>query len=823
MEKSFLKRNKFLMIVLLILLLVALAFIAIFGYLLLVSRRTLPSSPAVSISHPRSGDAVLLEHTAVIRAISSDPEGVSSVEFYVNGELVGSQINPDPQPDQPFTVTQAFRPTEEGAYTIFLRAVDSDGYKGESLPVVVDALPHSEPAQADAEVIAGEGDTLEGIADRFGVNPEDISEKNPDLDDALSPGTSVFVPQPGSKSPQEEDDPEDQDDPAPPVGQPQPASPSGSPGSTLTPILTPWWVNLIPPSVDPQLICKINPQACNVRTLAGEPPEAPGTPQITYNTDTCEVQVSWVDNSDDEQGFRLYRQSTGNQQMTLVAELNPLNGSGGTATYTDLPAAYGTDSFRYVVSAFNGGGVNYSSASEMVAIDCALNAQNAVGVEIGLGEMTTAESYDRLYCYISLMGAAHERFPASQDEFITPGGGPIQLSNFFGNEGVRTLLIPEGESFTIDAVCWGWQGDSLRNLGGFSRIHPPGDWNGQQFTAGPDSGAYTVTYSLGGLSGDSPAAGPVESADIPTPYGLHTAAQRRDCTRSGGCTTVEQNSLIWNYDTEGMPDGQELVGYRVYTRNQSTNETTLFHEKLPLLEQYGRFATNTSPLLGNCASPRGFYVTALTRGVYGQIESLPSELFEHDPGCQIALEVTMESLQTGDLKDGVFNSNNLEGWGFMSFLLKDANGNDWGHVAYWNSHPYSGEENLVISPPPYTSLLEENKGYGWEDFWLGINEYHEGEGYLYLYGDPNAVYGKNQNKFVLPISHEHEYLDIWILIYDHDTPPNADDQWCDIDHIEASRSTEDWLNFDEEIFRRCHRDEGEGEIRFRIRGVEYDE
>jgi hypothetical protein len=263
-----------------------------------------------------------------------------------------------------------------------------------------------------------------------------------------------------------------------------------------------------------------------------------------------------------------------------------------------------------------------------------------------------------------------------------------------------------------------------------------------------------------------------------------------------------------------MPAGQELVGYRVYITQESWPSAGLFYEILPLPLGYGTFATNASPLLGNCSVERQYYVIAVTRGVYGEIESMRSELFEYDPGCEVALEVTLETLETGDLKDGVFSPNTLETYGFISLLLRNSAGNAHGYQVYWNDHPIDSKSNLSVTPRPYTTKIEQDKTYSWANFSLGVGEFsNRGAGYQW---------GQNQNTFVLPMNSEDESLDISFTVYDDDGS-KQDDLWCDIDIVYSSQPFEDWLNFDQTKTVSCFDSEGEGEITLRIRGVKYNE
>jgi hypothetical protein len=795
-------------------------------FFLLITQSELPTLPNVSISSPFPDSVIVLEDPVIVRGSASDPNGIASIEFWVNGTLIGEQVNPDPQPDEEFLASQSFRPSEIGSYTIFLRAADAEGYSNESVPLVLEAVTYEPPGVMDIEVLADEDDTLESLAEEYGTDPGELDELNPG---GITPGSLVTVRVPAGQSAPEGD--EEQDDTVPPVGTQPPGQTPGSGGSTLTPISLPGWVSVIPASVDPSLICKIAPGICNLRSTGGIAPVVPPVPQVDSNSSSCEVRLAWVDDNEDEAGFRIYRKNLSSGIQIEVEELGDLDGSGQTAVYVDTPVD--TGQYRYLISAFNAGGESFSGASEIVEVDCPLELANASAVEIGMAEMSTAQQYDRLYCYMSFMGQPYQRFPAGQNNFIQPGDEAIDLAAFFGFDGSRRLVLPSEEPLTFEGECWGWQGGNLSNLGSFIRSHPPEDWNGQVYAAGPDTGTYALAYRLQGLANNQTRSGHLESFLIPVPTNLRAVEFRHECSDTRGCYSIVEPSLMWDYDDSiELPEGQSLAGFYVYRRLPSETRDRLFFENLPYLEEYNPYVNNTAPLMGNCESTATYYVTTVSRGVYGEIESPPSEDFHYNTPCQIALEITMETLETGNLKDGVLN-NKLEAYGFLSFLLKSGETEDHGYTVEWNGHPNipmgtwckdcygDPEPELYIAPPPYTTVLEQDRTYHWEDFWLGIDQYENGEGYYFFNRNPEADFGKNQNVYIIPFRNELESLRIWILVQEDDGR-SGDDQWCDRDILYLSRSPEEWLALDEIVSVSCDEDHGEGTITLRIRGVEYE-
>jgi hypothetical protein len=84
-------------------------------------------------------------------------------------------------------------------------------------------------------------------------------------------------------------------------------------------------------------------------TPSSEPPAAPGgfsTGQVVCSANEYTVPLSWQDQSDNEEGFRLYRDGQ------LIATLNA-NAKG----YTDSPPATGSP-VEYGLEAFNDAGAS---------------------------------------------------------------------------------------------------------------------------------------------------------------------------------------------------------------------------------------------------------------------------------------------------------------------------------------------------------------------------------------------------------------------------------------------------------------------------------
>ena len=70
------------------------------------------------------------------------------------------------------------------------------------------------------------------------------------------------------------------------------------------------------------------------------------------------------------------------------------------------------------------------------------------------------------------------------------------MPTYASGDNKRTLMLDGITPLQIVADCLGRQGDTLIDLGRFTRSHPPAEWDGRLLTAGPDSGAFSVTYRI---------------------------------------------------------------------------------------------------------------------------------------------------------------------------------------------------------------------------------------------------------------------------------------------------------------------------------------
>ncbi len=121
------------------------------------------SKPVVVIQSPPSGAEFKAGQDIAIQSLSSDPEGIQSVELLVNGIPVRSNPAPLAQPSPSFQLIQTVSPSQAGIYVLTVRAKNARGNTGEAAinltvvnPVVVTVTPAATiPTEATPVVTPG--------------------------------------------------------------------------------------------------------------------------------------------------------------------------------------------------------------------------------------------------------------------------------------------------------------------------------------------------------------------------------------------------------------------------------------------------------------------------------------------------------------------------------------------------------------------------------------------------------------------------------------------------------------------------------------------
>lgn len=689
------------------------AVVAIGTYAFFTLRRPLPSRPRVVLVSALGQGELIAGQTQIMRATASDPEGIDRVEFWVNGGLIGTQLNTENGETNSFSASQAWRPDAPGLYTLQAQAYDTQGYVGQSELIVLQAeawVSDDDPA-ATTQVILGEGETLEALALALGVDPEELMEG----DDGMA---APF----GFDEEEGESDDEDSEVPTVPPASPETGAPS-EPSSEPLPFSPPTWRDstALPHlwgrlgGSEPGTACRLFPLLCVVPILGGSPPLPPSEVRAEVDPATgCEVRVSWRDNAEDEVGYEIYRlslsddDSSGTIPTDLIALVGPVPGSGDLASITDhLPPSLGPRDYAYMVNAYNSGGeVVSSSPSNTVSSACLpeeLRGTQAIAVEAL--EMHISESLDvyQVYCYVSLAEAPFERIPPPPS-IIVYEDDAWNIARYFSGGNRRSLIARTDQPLTVEAECLGYRRGSgveaeLVRLGSFIRSHPSSEWDGRLLYAGPDDGAFQVIYRISPVIATDTPSWPVIDPSLPAPYGLYTDDYWVDC--DAGCSPMDEPGLHWSWDGGALGD-TAIRGFNIYQRLEGESRYRIIGSA-PL--------PGFSAALGPCVSRSYYAVSAVSSAVdpaTGELRHSPlSAELEVERHCEYALEIELLGLNAIQVRDGFRGRRNtVQAYGEIRVNRV---------VVKWNAHCDGSFRHGCIGTGPNTTTLRN--GVDYPDLW----------------------------------------------------------------------------------------------------------
>ena len=728
--------------------------VALLAFFYLSSFRATPTLPIVTLTEAFPKNPVVSGQSVLVFGRASDPDGIAAVELWVDGTTVASQANPDPGSDQPFDASLAWIPTGPADYLVLLRATDRKGSAGQSEPVLIQAVERTYTHEV------GQGETIQEIAQAFGTTPEDLRARNPGAGSAPGAGSMLDVPAApaadgadSSGPPPEGGDAEE----PPRVDPPVPAPPPSGDETPAEPAPRGYWRYLPLPR---NFVCLFNPAACAAprddETLT--PPSGVGVKLH----DPCQMGVGWLDESVNEVGFRVYRVARRPFRIDMVGLLRASPGTGTRLGFLD-ESPPNQDLF-YFIAAYNARGEAWSAPSETLGVTCA-SADPPAGWSLAIEalDMSVRDSYDRLYCYVSLTGSPFERVPVG-GQFIQLESGSWNIARHFSGEN-RRAIFSDGSPVDVVAECLGWQGGTLINLGRFSRSHPREEWDGRHLTAGPSDGSFVVTYRIQPFIETEDEVGSsswaLVNSMVPPPYNLrigpdYVLVSPDDGSGLGGHASVGVPGLAWDYTVfEGAP--RPPVDFRVYYRTAADARPTLYHNT-------NSGANMTAPLKSDRCNETIFYSVSAVVGTDPStgdiVESPLSEEFEVAPTCG-ALEITLLSYRQMDVNwplDGEFLrawelcfddcGQTVEAYGYLQFNNVRVQ---------WNDHC----DGCTLGRSSANTSVPEGAVLQWSDQSLS---------------NRGGYFGPGQNVLTLPIR-DGSPLSVAFKFFDHD-PVSSDDLYC---------------------------------------------
>jgi LysM repeat protein len=477
---------------------------------------------------------------------------IGRVELWLDGELKETQDSDQPEGLSPFYAN--FGPLmSEGPHMLFVRAVNTLGVVGQSLPVSVVSAPKPGPDEGFLAVPVGPGETLASIAGAYGTDVATLQKVNPDLNgQEPAAGTAIKVPVPPGKV-------------APAPNSPPPPVPGGS--------------SVQVPNVPMLKVVEPTPRGVGfgpvVGFLVAGPPAQPDGLQAQVKD--CKVTLSWNDNATNEVSYEVWMAGLGLPQRT-IAKLEPSAPTG--PAWFEFPAPQ-PGFFSFWVEAVNLLGRQPSNIA-WVYVDPQCPTTLATHLQVEALDMSVGGSYDRAYCYASFEGAPEVRLPGDKSAFIQVKAGQGDIAAWAAGSHKFAVPIPADGAVEIGGECWGWSGKALNELGSFSGKFGTETWDGARRVL--EGGSFQIGVAIKplgaldtrgtyadrspGLPGSAagfywlPEPGKIDPS-LPVPYNLKMMGKV-----SPGVPGSAKTFLTWDWDG----DKKAITGFMVFLNSAGYKE-----------------------------------------------------------------------------------------------------------------------------------------------------------------------------------------------------------------------------------------------------------
>jgi len=565
--------------------------------------------PTVFVTEPVSGASAPTGSYLVVSATAMGISPIMRVELWVNGEVVETEEYDRPEGTSPFYAHFDLL-ASEGPQLLFVRAVNTGGIIGQSLPVAVVGEPG--PSEVFLAVSVEEGETLADIAAAYEADPEVLEDLNPDLGGQEPPeGTVVVVPAP----------PEDGEEPSPPSA--GPSLPPTAAGSSPVPLPDIPALKPIQP-----LPIAILPAIPVVVPSLSFPPTAPS--DLQGQVENCIVRLRWHDNAHNELRYEVWMAALATPPR-LIASLEPA--AGGPA-WVEFPAPR-TGGVSFWVEAVGLVGRQPSNIV-WVEVDPQCPTTSPTHLYVEALDMSVRGNYDRVYCYVSFEDTPEKRLPQDDSAFIEVRGGQADIAAWAAGSRKLTVPIPGDGSLDIAGQCWGWSGEALDRLGLFSGKFDASAWDGVRHPL--EGGSYQIGVAVAPFGAMQP---PLETycyndPSLPVPYDVREEACPSSKPECNYGWKSPARLLRWKWDggqkkITGFVIFQDGVAYSAYHVRADEREYVV---SLP----------------GEC----GRHIKWQVAAVAGEAQSNLSAPFEYDMAeCGIYVRVWFDTIRLRDTSDGL--------------------------------------------------------------------------------------------------------------------------------------------------------------------------
>jgi hypothetical protein len=566
--------------------------------------------PHVLVTKPASGSSAFAGTYLPVSATAFGRSPITRAELWVDGELKETQNSDRPEGISTFYANFSLL-MSEGPHMLFVRAVNTAGIIGQSLPVGVFGGPKPGPGQFVYAVRVGTGETLAGIAGFYGTDPATLQKVNPDLKgQEPAAGSVITVPVP----------PEKEEKGAPASSSPPPPA---LPGSAPVPI----------PNTPPLKVIEPPPLGGGLQLgfLVVNPPAAPTGLQAQVKD--CKVTLLWNDNATNEDHYEVWMAGL-NMPPRVIAKLAPA--TGGPAWF-EFPAPQ-PGSFSFWVEAVNIFGRQPSNIA-WVLVDPKCPTTLATHLQVEALDMTVGGNYDKAYCYVSFESAPEVRIPSDINAFIKVQAGQGDIAAWASGMNKLVVPIPADGELEISGECWGWSGNKLNKLGSFSSKFSIETWDGARRVL--EGGGFQIGIAIKPLGAmdttGTPIAYSYEDPSIPAPSNLQFLGKMSPGIPS---PPTSLRTLAWDWNG----DQNKITGFQIYLNGVPYNPAGLAEP--PLVAPNARSEAVRPP--HECGDHIRWQVAAIA----GEAQSKLSDPYEYDqPKCQLLAKVKFHQIHLEKTRD----------------------------------------------------------------------------------------------------------------------------------------------------------------------------
>lgn len=257
-------------------------------------------------------------------------------------------------------------------------------------------------------------------------------------------------------------------------------------------------------------------------------------------------------------------------------------------------------------------------------------------------QIVTTASFDKTYCYYEVGAGPSRRIPTGTGLFLPGGGSVFDISTLVNNEAApQRLLNANEDNLEFNLQCWGWQGETLVQIGNLAASIESDQWVGETLNVSSTGGMFSFTFAVEYDALDQQS----NSGRAPDANSSRLSNELTVPTN----VTVDGHGLRWEFNGT-----HPIGGFRIYRNGLLIGSTP----------PDGRSWTGDGLFVAECGESTHFTVSTFA----GSLESMQSSAFVGDaPAClaNVILSVSQLSVTSINDCDGLGCGTAAEMYGYL--------------------------------------------------------------------------------------------------------------------------------------------------------------